>query len=445
MVRSMRYWCEATEVIERIDNRGNARVTDLGEKLLGQESWDPYLEDPGTLWLLHWQLVRNPSHSSTWHLAFTRWNSVRFTREKLVDKISNPGEEYGICWLNRQKTSTRTVSEPDGNGGRRYRKRKTIKIRPREEWIAVPVPACLPRALVDRARTTMDNNKGAERKYLAREWELRGLVRCSCGSKMGTHTTQPRGGHVYHYYKCRGRSPLSRSGLCKQGALRASAVEPLVWSFVSGLLRDPERIRVGMERLIDQEKNTGRGDPERESRAWVEKLAECDRLRKAYQQQAAGLMTMEELGAMLKDLEETRRVAEAELKGVEARRGRVEALENDRDDLLQYVAGSVPEALDNLTGQERNGLYRMLRLEVTPSPEGYEVRGAFCPLELPPLKTLKVTTSNSTSRLAAKAGPDFSKANRVQPRWLQANYWRGFSVVSNDKQFSLETSRYTSS
>jgi len=88
MVKSIRYWCEATEVIERVDKKGSVRVTELGEKLLGPERWDPYLEDPGTLWLLHWQLVRNPSRSSTWHLAFTRWSSERFTREQLIDWLS---------------------------------------------------------------------------------------------------------------------------------------------------------------------------------------------------------------------------------------------------------------------------------------------------------------------------------------------------------------------
>ena len=139
-----------------------------------------------------------------------------------------------------------------------------------------------------------------------------------------------------------------------------------------------------MERLVDEVRTAGRGDPERGSRAWMDKLEECDRLRKAYQQQqAAGLMTLEELGAMLKELEGTREVAEAELENVTARRDRVEALENDRDDLLECMAGMVPEGLDGLTGEERNRLYRMLRLEVTPTSEGYEVRGAFSSSGLP--------------------------------------------------------------
>lgn len=86
MVKSIRHWCEATEMTRRLDKKGKAETTDLGDKLLDpEEGWDPFLEDPGTLWLLHWKLVSNPSRSSTWHLAFTRWNSERFTRDQLVD------------------------------------------------------------------------------------------------------------------------------------------------------------------------------------------------------------------------------------------------------------------------------------------------------------------------------------------------------------------------
>jgi hypothetical protein len=44
--------------------------------------------------------------------------------------------------------------------------------------------------------------------------------------------------------------------------------------------------------------------------------------------------------------------------------------------LLQDSEG-VPEGLDNLSGQERNKVYRMLRLLVTPTEEGFRVTGAF--------------------------------------------------------------------
>jgi hypothetical protein len=100
----------------------------------------------------------------------------------------HPDEEYGIVWYNRHKITARPASEPDSDGGRRYKKRQVRTLRPTKEWVPIPVPACLPRELVDRARAAFEANIGSERKRLARPWELRGLMRCSCGRKMGTHT-----------------------------------------------------------------------------------------------------------------------------------------------------------------------------------------------------------------------------------------------------------------
>ncbi|MGH3145710.1 MAG: zinc ribbon domain-containing protein, partial [Rubrobacter sp.] len=266
-------------------------------------------------------------------------------------------------------------SEPDGNGGRRYRKTRTFKWRPREEWIAAPVPAYVPRSLVDLARSAMDSRAGRERKYLSRPWELRGLMRCPCGRKMTTRTTQLKNGTRYHYYHCPRAG--KRAYPCKQKCLRAEKVEAPVWGFVCGMLKRPERIRAGMDRLIAQERAGRRSDPEREAAVWADKAAECVRLRGAYQdQQAAGLMTLAELGSKLEELESTRRMAEAEIAALAAQEERVEELERDRDALLESYAGAVPEALDRLEGEERNRVYRMLRLEITPRPNGtLDVRG----------------------------------------------------------------------
>src|SRR5918995_6624862 len=123
----------------------------------------------------------------------------------------------------------------------------------------------------------------------------------------------------------------------------------------------------------------GSSDPDGEVRLWKERIAECSRLRSAYQdQQAAGLMTLKELASKLATVQETRRVAEAELATLRSREERGRELEADRDALVASYAEMVPEALDGLSGQERSRVYEMLRLEVTPDPEGYEVSGALC-------------------------------------------------------------------
>jgi site-specific DNA recombinase len=291
----------------------------------------------------------------------------------------DPTKEYGIQWFNRKKASVHTITEPDGNGGRRYRKRNYVNLRPKEEWIAVPVPARLSRGLVDRARSALENSKGYERKGLTRGWELRGILRCPCGSGMGTQTSRSKGGSSYHYYTCVRRRKLGKICPCTQKSLVAIDAESTVWSFISDLLQDPKKISAGMETLIEQERTTGPQDAAKEAKVWKQKIAECVHKRSAYQdQQAAGLMTLEELGSKLQQLDDARRLAQAELEALTRRQEHLEELEKDREALLKSMAEIVADALEDLTPQERNKIYRMLRLEVAPFKEGYKVSGAFC-------------------------------------------------------------------
>ena len=290
----------------------------------------------------------------------------------------DPNKEYGIRWHNKYKITGRTVSEPDDRGERRYKKRTTTVLRPKDEWVAVPVPAYLPRSLVEQARAATASNKDFERKHLAREWELRGVIRCSCGYSMKTHTTKSNG-RPYHYYGCARRRQLGKKCDCKQPSIREHQVETMIWDFVSGLLNDPERIRRGVDAMIAQQRAGMKGDPEREESLWVEKLAQVSLKRSRYQEMAAeGLITFGELKAKLTELQESREVTERELESLRSRKEHLKEVEKDRDAVLDSLARMVPASLKTLSGQERNKVYRMLRLLVTPVPEGYEVTGALC-------------------------------------------------------------------
>jgi hypothetical protein len=88
MVRSIRHWCLAARVIEEVPVRsgrpsGCFRVSAFGMALFGPRGLDPYLEDPATLWLLHWQLVTNGQRCTTWFWAFSHFHEPEFTREAL--------------------------------------------------------------------------------------------------------------------------------------------------------------------------------------------------------------------------------------------------------------------------------------------------------------------------------------------------------------------------
>ena len=78
-------------------------------------------------------------------------------------------------------------------------------------------------------------------------------------------------------------------------------------------------------------------------------------MRGNYQEMAAkGLITLEELGGKLGQLEETRARAERELAALKGRTERIEKLEQHKDTLLASYAGMAPEALDGLTPEERH-------------------------------------------------------------------------------------------
>ena len=150
-----------------------------------------------------------------------------------------------------------------------------------------------------------------------------------------------------------------------------------MWNLVSALLTDPERLRVGLDAMVEQERSGVRGDPDHEVRVWLERLAEADRMRAGYQELTAkGLMTIEELSARLEELEATRRTAADELEAIRRRAERLAGLEQDRDALMELYAGAVPERLERLGPEERRRIYGRLRLELWARSDGtLEARG----------------------------------------------------------------------
>ena len=99
MVRSIRYWCLATGLFEEKRGPGSGRslqLTDLATRLAVDDGWDPYLEDAGTLWLLHWQLASNLSRALIWHLTFCTYFEAEFTKKQLTAFTGKQLERQGI-------------------------------------------------------------------------------------------------------------------------------------------------------------------------------------------------------------------------------------------------------------------------------------------------------------------------------------------------------------
>lgn len=89
MVRSIRHWGLATGVLaEEPKSRGTRLiVSEFGNQVMGASGFDPYLEDPSTLWLLHWNILRQEQRCTTWQYVFNSFPATEFTRGMLAQFV----------------------------------------------------------------------------------------------------------------------------------------------------------------------------------------------------------------------------------------------------------------------------------------------------------------------------------------------------------------------
>lgn len=92
MVNAIRYWCQAYKIIELAPNAQRPRVprlmpSEFGRQLLEDDGWDPWLEDPATLWLLHWKLLAPKCVAPVWWTAFNLFAPEQFEESQLTDLV----------------------------------------------------------------------------------------------------------------------------------------------------------------------------------------------------------------------------------------------------------------------------------------------------------------------------------------------------------------------
>ena len=89
MVSSIRFWLKAFNVIDNKDI-----PTEFGKRIFDDENgYDPYLEDEASLWLLHYQLVKN-GFASIYSIIFNKFRKEKlfFNKETFVNYVKRIGE-----------------------------------------------------------------------------------------------------------------------------------------------------------------------------------------------------------------------------------------------------------------------------------------------------------------------------------------------------------------
>ena len=89
MVSSIRFWLKAFNIIDNKDI-----PTEFGKRLFDDDNgYDPFLEDEASLWLLHYQLVKN-GFASIYSIIFNEFRKEKlfFNKETFVNYVKRIGE-----------------------------------------------------------------------------------------------------------------------------------------------------------------------------------------------------------------------------------------------------------------------------------------------------------------------------------------------------------------
>ena len=139
---------------------------------------------------------------------------------------------------------------------------------PREEWIAVPVPALVSEELFAAVQGQLEENRRRARQgQRGARYLLQGLVLCQhCGyafyGKPVSSSAAKGRVRDYAYYRCIGTDAYRFGGerVCQNSQVRTDLLDGTVWQEVCTLLEDPQRVEQEYRRRLaplDMEERRG--------------------------------------------------------------------------------------------------------------------------------------------------------------------------------------------
>ena len=92
MVAAIRHWAVAAGIL---GERAGLRRSTLGDLIFADDGLDPWMEDPATSWLAHWNIAGRPA-LTTWYWGFSHYSALAFERDTLVQGIRDLATRYEL-------------------------------------------------------------------------------------------------------------------------------------------------------------------------------------------------------------------------------------------------------------------------------------------------------------------------------------------------------------
>jgi site-specific DNA recombinase len=304
----------------------------------------------------------------------TRRGKARWNNTTVWGMLKNPAYMGRAAFYKTERTPVAQgkLLVRRGNGLIPRRTRSTLRDRPKEDWIGIPVPAIVSPEVFAAAQEQLERNRRlAGRNVKGRRYLLQGLTVCArCNYTFyGKRVSGPRDS-VHAYYRCSGTDGYKFEGgrVCHNPQVRADALDGYVWDSVREVLRDPKHV-------LDEWTRRGASDGTmatlREQRDEARRLLSTQehtlrRLRDAYE---AGVLDLNDLASRSERVRKRIERANQDLTAAE------EALQQNVEitaviGRLSDFAEKVGAGLENLDWDQRRLLIRALIVRVEIDEDG---------------------------------------------------------------------------
>lgn len=120
--------------------------------------------------------------------------------------------------------------------------------------------------------------------------------------------------------------------------------------------------------------------------SWLRRLAEIDlKQERLLDLHLDGDITTQQFRAKSGELEKLRAAAEGQLEAARSRLAQLKDIERSKEELISHYASLVPQALSELSSEEKNRIYKMMQLKVFAQRDGTLIADWGCNvLPLPP-------------------------------------------------------------
>jgi site-specific DNA recombinase len=294
----------------------------------------------------------------------TRKPGARWERSTVWAMLRNPAYRGRACFGKTRVVTRQRLT-------RRLRLRAVIpnrnsanQERPREEWIAIPVPALIDEQTFARAQELLHENKVLAQRRTVEPSLVQGLVSCrKCGYALSRTSTRSSARKI-HYYRCIGSDAWRHLGptLCDNRPVRQDLLDQIVWTEVVRLLEDPVLIQHELERRLAAARAA---DPTKQREQTLERdvirvRKSIDRLLTAYQEE---LLSLEQLRERMPQLRQREQALRTELRSIAEQTRERDAYLRLAETLSAFLA-RLRMAADTLDIVERRRIVRLVVKEL---------------------------------------------------------------------------------